>query len=344
MKRNILFAILSVFGLLFFVSCQRVDIASPDDFSVTSSKAVYKVGDTVRFNFTGNPDQIVFYSGELGMNYANLNRNIDTSGVVKLVFQSSLQSGVTTNGDSLLLKVSTNLAGYDSTSILKAQWTDITSRNTKWPKIVSPNYITSDTINLSDFKAAESINIAFEYKGKNSASAQQLWKLRRFSLVHNLPDGSNTVLFAAPQISAAAAIDSAFAYVGWVQATTLKNDSLSNAWNVGSANTSASTSLKNFNGVTITSTYPLVFDPGVKVNNPANDDWVITSKVNLKQVKHDFGVPIKSVINSKMTEFDALPSTYFKKPGVYMVSFVAVNQGPTGAKQLVKQVAITVTP
>lgn len=334
-----------MFIILTMVNCAKImvtQIVTPDDFTVKPTDSVFYVGDTVKFDFTGKPDQIVFYSGETGMRYANVNRTIDTAGYVKLVFQTSLQQGVLTNGDSLQLLVSSNLKGYDKSSVRSATWSDITRRNTKWPTAVNTSFTTSDSIVLTDFKKADSINIAFRYIGKKSASAQQKWRIQGFALVHNLPDGTKTGLFAAPQIAAGAAT-SAFAYTGWVQVS-MANDTTTgfNVWNVGTANLSSSNSVRTANGVTITNAYPLTFDPGTLVGQEPNDDWVITSKVNLKQVKPDFGVGIKNPINVTMTRFNALPTTYYRSPGTYTATFVAINQNFEVSKQVVQQVRFRV--
>jgi hypothetical protein len=291
----------------------------------------------------GRCDQVLFYSGEVGMKYENTERT-SGAGIAKLVFQTSLQKGVLTNGDSLRLLVSSNLKGYDSTSIVKATWIDITSRNTKWPSAISTSYTTSDSIDLTDFNK-DSINIAFRYKGKRSATvAQQKWLIQGFSLLNILPDGTKTGLFAPPQIAVGTAT-SAFANTGWVEAS-LKNNTLPgfNAWNVGAANTSAAKTAKNPNGITIVTAYPITFDPGLTFDNPDNDDWLITSKVNLKQVKQDFGVAIKNATGLMIKKFDAFPSAYYKVPGTYTATFIAINQSIESTKKVVKQVTITVIP
>ena len=67
MKRiNLLFILLAV-----FCSCEH-DIATKVDFNVTLDESnVYKVGEPIRFNFTGDVDNILFYSGEAGHEYRN---------------------------------------------------------------------------------------------------------------------------------------------------------------------------------------------------------------------------------------------------------------------------------
>ena len=343
MKRNIIVPIVTLFGLMMLSSCTKSSVESPDSFDVTTSKATYKVGDTIKFILSGSPDQVIFYSGEAGMRYENSERTLG-AGIAKLVFQTSLQKGVLTNGDSLRLLVSSNLKGYDSISIVKASWTDITSRNSKWPTAVSTAFTTSDSISLTDFNN-DSINIAFRYKGKKSdLVTQQKWLIQGFSLLNILPDGTKTGLFAPPQIAGGTAV-STFANTGWVEAS-LKNNTLPgfNAWNVGTANISAAKAVKNPNGISIVTAYPITFDPGLTTGNDDNDDWPITTKVNLKQVKPDFGVPIKNAVALTLTKFNAVPTTYYKAPGTYTATFVAINLDISKVQKVVKTVTFSVTP
>ncbi|HMI62847.1 MAG TPA: DUF5017 domain-containing protein [Puia sp.] len=50
-------------------ACNKVTIKAPNNFNVTTSKTAYKTGDSVVFKFTGNPDNINFYTGEAGRKY-----------------------------------------------------------------------------------------------------------------------------------------------------------------------------------------------------------------------------------------------------------------------------------
>ena len=65
MKRIYLFFILSAV----LCACEH-DIATTADFNVLLDKSnVYKVGEPIRFNFNGDVDNILFYSGEQGSDY-----------------------------------------------------------------------------------------------------------------------------------------------------------------------------------------------------------------------------------------------------------------------------------
>ncbi|MGM9747501.1 MAG: DUF5017 domain-containing protein [Candidatus Cryptobacteroides sp.] len=56
-------------ALLVMVSCQH-DIVRSSDFTVTLDESnTYYAGDPVRFNFTGEVDNVIFYSGETGHQY-----------------------------------------------------------------------------------------------------------------------------------------------------------------------------------------------------------------------------------------------------------------------------------
>jgi hypothetical protein len=60
--RNLLYLLIVVF---IFISCAKEKVATPS-LEVATASLTYKAGDTVTFNFTGNPDNITFYSGEPG--------------------------------------------------------------------------------------------------------------------------------------------------------------------------------------------------------------------------------------------------------------------------------------
>ena len=330
--------------MLILLSCNKYDDnIAPDNFMVTTEKLNYKVNEKVVFNFNSGPDMIVFYSGEPGKRYENRERSI-LAGIPKLVFQTSMQQGAIPNNDSLQLLVSANLKNYDSAGVLSANWVDITSRNTKWPSALSTSFTTSDSLNLAEFNNAESINIAFRAIGKKYATAsQRKWQVQNLTLTNFSDDGTATPLF------------STFANTGWVQVS-VKNNSTPGfmAWNVGNWNQSSSTSVNNSNGIQIKAAYPIQFDPGAGTNVDDNDDWLITSPINLKTVKPDAGVTIKNELSAAVAGMNYIfyktsgvyaQYTYaFKTPGVYNVTFVASNLNNSSKISVIKQMIITVMP
>jgi hypothetical protein len=346
---------LSIMGIMLLGACAKYDeVPAVDNFNVSVNKQTVRINDSVIFAFNTGPDMIVFYSGEPGRNYANINRTSAVSGINKLVFQSSMQQGILPSNDSIRLLISSNLRGYDSTSVLNANWVDITSRNTRWPTALSTAFTTSDSVDISDFSNADSVNLAFRILGKQyPTAAQRRWQIQNLTLSNRLPDGTVVPLFAAP--FAGANVTSSFQYTGWVQVSIKNNTNPGfNAWNVGTGGISTLDSVRNSNGIAIRTAYPIQFDPGTTVNNPENDDWLITTRTSLKSVRPDVGLIIKNEVNGGFPGmnyiFNREPGVFakylyiFRTPGTYLVTFVAQNVNGEKRTEVVRQVQVTVTP
>ena len=111
--------------LALIVGCNKDEVAE-NYFTVSTEKTTYKKGEIINFNFSGNPDFISFYSGELGFNYENKDRNI-LNGKVELRFSTYMQSGMQLN--SLQLLTSSNFNGsFTKVGLKTGTWTDITRR------------------------------------------------------------------------------------------------------------------------------------------------------------------------------------------------------------------------
>lgn len=355
MNQNIVKGIVGCCLGMLIASCAKYDgVVSADEFQVTASNQSVKVNEPVVFSFNTGPDMLIFYSGEPGKEYQYANRKGNLAGVNKLVFQSSMQQGLLPSNDSLRLLISTNLKGYDESSIRAANWVDITSRNTKWPTALSAAFTTSDSIDITDFNTADSINLAFRFIGKSYANAaQRRWQIQNLALSNRLANGVSFPLFAAPY--AGAPVASSFAYTGWVQVSVKGNDLPGfNAWNVGDPGQSSTNAVLNKNGIAIRSAYPIQFDPGTNFNNPENEDWLITGKANLKMVLPDPGVAIKNETNASIPGmsyvYGRIPGVYaqyqysFPAPGTYKVTFVAQNLNNDNKLSVVRQLDITVRP
>jgi Cu/Ag efflux protein CusF len=357
MKNYLSFLLLAFSSIVLFSACENEEIMEPVFTVFTTGQATtYKVGDTIQFNFSGKPDILTFYSGEVGKNY-DLRERFTAAGINKLSFKTTMQQGPVppaVSQDVLSLLISTDLKGYDPESIAKATWTDITARNTKWPTALSTTFTSSDQVDISDFNTADKVNIAFRFIGKpNPSFPQRKWQVSDLTLNNTLADGTVTPLFFTPPTTLPA-----FLNTGWVQAS-LKNDlnygtptsTGYNAWNVGTWNVSATNNptifttpsgLKavNTNGIVITNVYPITFDPGTTVNNAENEDWLITTAIDLKKTNADVGTVIKTALTKSLQNYRYI----FRKPGVYKVTFDAVNNDVNNTKRVIKQIEITVNP
>jgi hypothetical protein len=163
-----------------FSGCEKYQI---DDltFSVTTPKTSYKVGEEVTFNFEGNPDNITFYSGEIGKQYEFKNRT-SGSGKAELQFTTFLQNN---KPNTLKFLASTNFAGIaDSTNIVNATWVDITNRVTLSSGL---DNTASGLVDVTDLRDPnKKVYFAFRFTDVTSPTAQATWTIRNFVVNHTV--------------------------------------------------------------------------------------------------------------------------------------------------------------
>jgi hypothetical protein len=195
-KKNIISHMIKLFkphqfGLYLFAlilissACQKLSVKSVD-FNVTEANITVHAGVPFDFKFSGNPDMIVFYSGEDGSRFENKGR-ITAEGKPHMQFNSTHTVG--TDQGSLSLLVSTNFSGvYDSVHVKSATWTDITPR----AKLATNTTATaSGPIDLSDFLAqSKTIFVAFKCASKTST-----WTITNFnnSVFNNVVTADNSL-------------------------------------------------------------------------------------------------------------------------------------------------------
>ncbi len=297
MKKLLIIALIST-G--FFTGCSKDRMVSTPDFNVSVANTKLKVGDTVRFSFSGKADFVTFYSGEAGKNFLFKNRESVDSGNIQLQFQTLRQNG-TTQENTLKLLVSDNFDNtFDSLRVPAAIWTDITSRC-----VLSTGTTTaSGIVDLTDFaKAKKPVHLAFKYSDTlNTVTTQRRWTINGFSLRNVLSD--NTMLTVSDYAGARWRPVNVLGPVVWAVTTT--------QFSIG----------------------------GAAINAPSNEDWIITRKIDLFEVKADIGVALKGYSENMPAKLDYV----FKTPGSYEVVFEARNQNIKEEKSLVRRITITVAP
>ena len=185
------------------MACDRSLEFDTPDWQVSVDKNVVKVGDTVRFSFSGSADYVTFYAGGEGSNYLYRERtNVD--GVIpSMQFTSYRQWGTQVNTLNILISADYNGIANEE-NIYKAGWTDITDRATL---STGADNTPSGSIDLSDFKDEKLIYVAFKFQGWQNTSAQRTWTIKNFQINSLTPEGK--LLAVIPTINAA----------GWVAAT-----------------------------------------------------------------------------------------------------------------------------
>ncbi|RXK86967.1 DUF5017 domain-containing protein [Filimonas effusa] len=179
------FHIITVISLL--AACTKDEVSVPA-LEITTDKASYKVGDTVRFKFAGNPDNIVFWSGKTGHEYQYRDRTFLEGNKLLLKFNTYQQFGTDKN---LTVKVSDNFSEvFDAANIQKATWTDITDKVTL---STGADQTPSGTVNLSDiFDGKKPVTVAFRYVTTELKASQTRWVIRTFNLDNQNAAGTIT--------------------------------------------------------------------------------------------------------------------------------------------------------
>lgn len=321
-NKNILLLMISA---VFIASCNKevVELADVNTFDVkadstkaagpSNDTAYYTLGSKTTFNFTGNPANITFYSGEPGRRYIYRNR-ISAAGTSRLVFTNALNAG--TQANSLRIMVSSDFKGvvsnfsvvngiptntlvYDSAATLAniaaATWTDVTP-----PNLATNATAVTNTVDLTTYaKSGQKVFVAFKYTAQ-SGSIQNKWTITNLALTNSLADNTtytlgNLAASNTPIMNYGATLFSP----GWVAYTATNNYN----WAV-----TAGTSLVIAGAPTATAATSNV------------EAWTLMGAIDLTKVTPDFGVHIKDIT--------ATPTPYqyvYMAAGKYEAIFAATN-------------------
>lgn len=308
-------------ALFSIIACRKkMDVQSVSSFGVTSDSTSYSAGNTTNFIFTGNPDNITFFSGEVGHRYQYRNR-VSAAGSPIIQFTSALNAGV--QAGSLHLMVSNNFNGIvvgDSVTtkanIAAANWTDITSRATL---ATNATAVASGPIVLSDTAFVNRpVFIAFKYVA-TSGSIQNKWTISALTVTNTLPDAS--VYTIANLVANNTAITTNYGGAstfspGWVPYPV--------------ANT--------YNWVVTAGTSLVITGATTAALATANaESWVLMGSLDLTKVTPDVGVAIKS-INAAL----AIYPYVYGATGSYTATFTASNVNRDAADSVQKTLPITI--
>jgi hypothetical protein len=110
---------------IFLSSCE--DYIDMPEFDVWTDSDTYAAGEEITFHFSGDPQNIAFWSGEPGHIYANKDRTSEQGAIQTVQFTSLAGEGA--QNDNLSFLISTDFNGtYDAANLAAATWTDITDR------------------------------------------------------------------------------------------------------------------------------------------------------------------------------------------------------------------------
>ena len=251
MKNIIRYCGLLLVGL---AACME-DEAPSVKLNVALDKQVYQVGEPVTFKLNGNPDNIVFYSGEVGHNYAYKER-YHADGDLLVKFNSWVRYGDIYH--NLKFLVSSDFSGiYDKENVEAATWIDLSD---KFRFSVGDDQTPSGEVNLKEYVGAAEdarLFVAFRYEDEEKAR-QNNWIIRSIALDCVSAEGVRSSLATMPTM-------------GW-KVVYFENPAVT--WNVSS-------------------TSQILIDGGT--NQPKNVDWVISQAFDVRKTTPDTGVALKNI-------------------------------------------------
>lgn len=268
--RKIIYSLISI-GL--FAACAKEKVSTPA-FEISTSSLTYKAGDSVKFKISGNPDNLMFYSGEDGHKY-ELRKRDSADNDLQIEFRSLVQFGLIYQ--NLQLLVSNDFNGKADTNAVKAAtWTDISSKATF---SAGKDSVPSGLISLKPYvnaqKPSSPIYVAFRYTDYKKTQGQNRWVIRTFSANNVAPDGTVTPM-------------AVMATGGWQQVN-FKNTSF--VWSISTAQ---------------------LLMPSSAATADDNEDWVISKGFNPTYIKQDAGIALKN-ISTTLPEYAYVftkPGTY----------------------------------
>lgn len=294
-----------------FTSCNQDKVDSLNfDVTVRDDVQEIYVGDEVSFDFFGNPDYIVFYSGEDGNNYANKDRlkvNVESMSLSYTIKQQYTEIAYQ-NRAIMEIYLSEDFNGdYTADGISKATWIKLSGIEEGKLKVPTcpnmRNETVSDEVDFSLYKDKK-FYLAFRYQTPEVSDidkGQPRVDVQPLALTKKIEGGTIAMTNPAKEFG--------FNYVF------VKSKSQNN---FGPNDTG------------------LLFQPQNAIGTEI-DIWAVSQQVDASSVAPDQGKTIKSL--------DMQSSSYsyrYTSPGVYNVTFVALNANMWNSESVVKEFKIIV--
>ena len=312
MKKTIILA-----AVMAFCACEH-DIVRETDFNVTLDKNnTYKAGEPVRFNFEGEVDNIIFYSGETGSQYQYKDRyTVPAEDVKAATLDMDFQAryGVAGALEIWVSKSFEGLNGADGAADRAAIQAMVDGGMQGWTKLdyqegASTKW-TEQAFDLSEY--VENFCIAFHWCPPQYDQTQRTYWI----------NGKLSLALAGTDPTVMDISELAFT-------TVMMNEQIEDPYKKNAGN--GSIILNNPNTAT------LIFQGIGNTLDYCLDGWAISKPAPLNRVANDKATVIKNMQNY-------MPSYEYtwEKPGTYNVTFVGSNSSYRHETQQKKDLTVII--
>lgn len=322
MRLNIKYMSLSALAAVILAAGCSQGIDYPVTYNVTLDPGnSYIAGEPVRFNISGDVDNLVFYSGEINHQYLYKDRfsvSPEEINSVKLHIDYQPRNGYA-NGLSVYITDSFDgLSGdyeTDTTMIGKMVREGMPGWNQLEYNEGPSKVWTSQEYDISAY--ASNFVLAFHWHPVLGTSAQRTYWL----------NGAITA-----DIKTAPASTTDFTGIDWE--AIMLNPEYTQGYYTLSGNPGFNTTKPSTAAIMINGCLGLGGGPDY-----AHNGWIFTKKMALTSISNDTGVAVKNL----QTYMDCYEYV-FEQPGVYTVTFVGINDNVEGSSKKVKQLTVNIFP
>lgn len=337
MKKKLIpyFAALAVLPAI--AGCEQANIYTDVDFDVTLDPSnTYQAGDPVVFNIKGNPDNLLFYSGESGHEYQYRDRYQTTAETVDsavLFMQVQHRQGSTDALEIYYTDQFSGLAGNDAAADRATVTAMYDGGMEGWTRIpyskpkAESNVYDTLSVKLDDNAILNNFCLAFYWNPPQPDPGERLF-MDTYWLNGNL-----SVYFPGDAVMT-------YTVKSMMGQTIMLDEAIENPYLVSDGNGS----------IRLDATQDIVFAGGYYIDNPGTEaendgvdhycnGWIFSVPRAFLTIEPDEGVVVKNLQNyTESFEYS------FEEPGTYTVTFVGANENYLGSSSQVKEFKVNIIP
>ncbi len=322
----------------------NVGVKAEEGVTVQGDVVTVKAGTPVVFNFSGDPDNISFWSGEDGSAYANKDRiAVDPEEVESstLHFKLWAQYGNAACTKNVLhMYMSDNFPGIygnnfdaDCQLVKEFAWTDfepmLTDKNGKnitlpQAPVGNENKANEYSVNITEL-LGKRITFAFHYLGLDNSASQPRYNFSQFYIVNKMKNGNSTYLYAG---------DLGFTPINTQCKEDLEDQrGMTNNREYGSVtnNVSGIWNLKDIKNGSF-------FIHSSGANKALKNTWLVSNLFVVNACSPDKGMTVKNMSQN----IDSYTYTY-TTAGEYKATFIATNSNYKKESRVIRELTIKVT-
>lgn len=329
------FLIAAGIASLALVSCENelsqdvelgVNVVASEGVSFDGQTITVKSGTPVRFNFSGDPDFLTFFSGEDGKKYEYRERiTIDEDEVESSTLDFSITTQYGRPANILSIYIADDFPGLDkrnfeSDSVLVEQqvWQELIPQAELPQSAGTRNY----SVDMKPY-LGKRVAIAICYRGQDNSQAQSRFTFSNMQIINQLTSGQQTSLAANS--------------FGFTPINMLNKHNLRDQTGM-TANRPYGTVTNNTAGIWNFRDMNAFFIHSSNGNTDLKYSWIVSNLLVANSCTPDAGTNIKTISLGLNTY-----SYTYAQPGTYTATFVATNGNYKQTKSVVREYKVVVT-